>query len=46
MKVTILERESERVKKTKEGAIEGDFGGKWRIMDGICEICEKIEGFE
>jgi len=28
----------------KEVELERDYGGKWKIMDEICEICEKFEG--
>ena len=42
MEATILERESKRIREKEEDQIKGDFDGKWRIMDGICEICEKL----
>jgi len=45
MKVRVLEIESELVREMKEGEIEGDFSGRWRIMDRIYEMSETFKGF-
>ena len=45
MNVGVLERESMWIEEKKEDEFKRDFSRKGKIMDEICEIYEKFEGF-